>query len=286
MLRSSADAATVRLRRHSVGGAALWLCLAIVAVIWWAYGVGRPTFAGGGDSADSSPAAVASTVRVHADFQFAETAALTADLESLQSDLSQSLRIPRGAGPIEIYIFADSGGYTRFLHQRYPQVPYRRAMFVQDRGVEQVFAQLGPDFRIDLHHEGTHALLHASLTRVPLWLDEGLAKYFEVPPADRANANPYLPIVQAGARHGTFPRLDMLERLRDVGEMGPREYCSAWAWVHFMLNGPPEAHAELIRYLAELRDNRASGELSDRLLEQLPNLSQLFVQHFAAWQKP
>ena len=53
-----------------------------------------------------------------------------------------------------------------------------------------------------------------------------------------------------------------------------------------MLNGPPEAHAELIRYLAELRDNRATGELDDRLIEQLPNLSQLFVQHFATWAKP
>ena len=78
-------------------------------------------------------------------------------------------------------------------------------MFVQDRGVEQVFAQWGPDFRIDLHHEGTHALLHASLARVPLWLDEGLAKYFEVPPAQRANGNPYLPIVEAGADTARFP---------------------------------------------------------------------------------
>ncbi|GIT30210.1 MAG: hypothetical protein Ct9H300mP1_22560 [Planctomycetaceae bacterium] len=35
-------------------------------------------------------------------------------------------------------------------------------------------------FPEDLRHEFTHGVLHSSLKRVPLWLDEGLAEYFEV----------------------------------------------------------------------------------------------------------
>jgi hypothetical protein len=45
-----------------------------------------------------------------------------------------------------------------------------------------VFAYRGEDFETDLRHECTHALLNAALPVVPLWLDEGLAEYFEVLP--------------------------------------------------------------------------------------------------------
>ena len=38
----------------------------------------------------------------------------------------------------------------------------------------------------------THAILNASLRYVPIWLDEGLAKYFETPRGDRATQNPFL----------------------------------------------------------------------------------------------
>jgi hypothetical protein len=74
--------------------------------------------------------------------------------------------------------------------------------------------------------------------------------------------------------------------MRNVADMGPREYCSAWAWVHFMLNGPPAAHAELIRYLDELRGNKAAGDLSDRLAQRLPDLDRLFLRHFAEGHEP
>ena len=53
-------------------------------------------------------------------------------------------------------------------------------------------AYRNPEFGNDLRHECTHALLHAVLPAVPLWLDEGLAKYFEVQRASRAYGHPYL----------------------------------------------------------------------------------------------
>ena len=36
--------------------------------------------------------------------------------------------------------------------------------------------------RQDLRHELTHALLNGVTKEVPLWLDEGLAEYYELPP--------------------------------------------------------------------------------------------------------
>ena len=52
-----------------------------------------------------------------------------------------------------------------------------------------VYAQGGDRLADDLRHEMTHAYLHSVVPDVPLWLDEGLAKYFELP-ARPARAQP------------------------------------------------------------------------------------------------
>ena len=74
---------------------------------------------------------------------------------------------------------------------------------------------------------------------VPLWLDEGLAEYFEVPAADREHGNPHAKYIKIGAHLGQVPLLEDLEQIRDLSEMTRSRYRAAWAWVHFMLHGPP-----------------------------------------------
>ena len=60
-------------------------------------------------------------------------------------------------------------------------MPYRPALFILEGGSPGVYTYRKPDLDIDVRHECTHALLHSALPVVPLWLDEGIAKYFEVP---------------------------------------------------------------------------------------------------------
>ncbi len=204
------------------------------------------------------------------------------DLARLQASLVETLHVERTREPIELYLFADKTAYLEFLHARYPQIPYRRSLYVKDNGPGQVFAQWGAEFAIDLRHEATHALLHGSLSYLPLWLDEGLAKYFELPREQQSSGSPYLPVVRMAAARGAIPPLVMLEAKREFADMGPAEYCYAWAWVHFMLNGPPEARDELAHYLADLAQHRPAGQLSDRLAQRLGNLDTLIARHFSA----
>ena len=77
------------------------------------------------------------------------------------------------------------------MNQWYPRVPYRRALFVKSGSRGRVFAYEHEDLAVDVRHESTHALLHASLPMVPLWLDEGLAEYFEVAESQRAFDHPH-----------------------------------------------------------------------------------------------
>jgi len=142
------------------------------------------------------------------------------------------------------------------------------------------FVFRGPELAVDLRHEATHGVLHASLPMVPLWLDEGLAEYFEVPPAARISANPHLKSVKWNLRLGAVPRLARLEARQDVSDMNAGDYRDAWAWVHFLLNGPPEAHDELVRFLDDIARGAAAGQLSRRLESRLGGAEVRLAEHF------
>ena len=122
--------------------------------------------------------------------------------------------------------------------------------------------------------------LHTWLSHVPLWLDEGMAEYFEVPREKRVRQNPHYALVQAAVRGGQLPRLEELESLDNLDEMGRDEYRDAWAWVHFMLHGPREGQEELTRYLGDLHSGSEAGRLSERLRRRLPDLNRRMADHF------
>jgi hypothetical protein len=150
-------------------------------------------------------------------------------------------------------------------------LPRRRAFFVaQPRtGVNNtedllVYTYWGDRVREDLRHELTHALLHSVLKNVPLWLDEGLAEYFELPPEKHGINFHHLEM----ARRGKEPlkaNLDRLEQLSEVAQMTPAEYRESWGWVHLMLHDKPETKKALLGYLQQLRTNPNPGPLQPRL---------------------
>ena len=218
-----------------------------------------------------------------ADFPLDGYEGLFDDLARLQHDLVRYLGVPPAQAPIELYLFQDQGSYRRFLSQNLPDVPYRRALYVKKDGHGMVFAYRGRQLPVDIRHECTHALLHATLPMVPLWLDEGLAEYFEVAPSERAFGSPHLSGVRWSARLGLLPRLGKLENKGALQDMGGSEYRHAWASVHFMLHGPRQAHDELVRFLADIQAQTPPGLLSRRLKHRLPDLDHRFSGHFRSW---
>ena len=216
----------------------------------------------------------------HANFALAPQQPLLDELSVLRQDLQAILGAPESAEAVHLFLFQEKPTYQAYLKQYFPRVPYRRALFIKARGPGMVFAFQGVDFEIDVRHESTHALLNAWLPRVPLWLDEGLAEYFEVAREKRSSQNPHHEVVRALVSGGQLPRLEALESLESLEAMGRDEYRDAWAWVHFMLHGPRPAHEELVRYLADLESGGEPGRLSDRLRRRLPDLSRRMAEHF------
>jgi hypothetical protein len=219
----------------------------------------------------------------HADFPLDQNVNLLDELARLQRDLARTLGVTESQEQIHLFLFGHQSTYEGYLKLHFPAVPSRRALYIKERGPGMVFAYRTSDFEVDVRHEGTHALLHADLPMVPLWLDEGLAEYFEAPYDDRAFAHPHLAKVKWSVRLGQKPTLDRLEQLRGLEQMGPGEYRHAWAWVHFMLHGSTDAHDELVRFLADIRAHVPPGQLSERLSRRIPNLDKKFTEHFKQW---
>ena len=219
--------------------------------------------------------------RCHADFSLMGQEPLLEEMAVLQQDLAAILGARASREPVHLFLFQTRATYQAYLKQYFPKVPYRRALYMKARGPGMVFAWQGPDFEIDVRHESTHALLHAWLPSVPLWLDEGLAEYFEVPRSERVSENPHHAAARALVQSGQLPRLDELEALAEVDQMGREEYRDAWAWVHFLLHGPREGREELLRYLGELESGADPGKLSDRLRRRIPDLNRCVAEHFA-----
>jgi hypothetical protein len=239
--------------------------------------------AGGARAADWADSRQVGPFVCRADFSLQGLEALWADLGQLQGDLSQCLGIPPAQERIEIYLFSDESGYRRYLKTYFPQLPYRRALFAKFGGPGMVLTYRGKEFETTLRHECTHALLHAALPTVPLWLDEGLAEYFQEPRTQRAYDSRHLSATRWSVRSGTVPNLEKLEDKPDVSQMTSTDYRHAWAWVHFMIHGPAEAHAELARFLGDIRAEVPCGRLSQRLALRLDDVDRSFSDHFKGW---
>ena len=148
---------------------------------------------------------------------------LFAELSQLRDQIFRDLQLPPSNTVVQVYLFDDQDRYERYMRYRYPELPKRRAFFVAHPGTAGgprellVFTFWGDHLRQDLRHELTHALLNSVLKEVPLWLDEGLAEYYELPP-ERDGVNGLH--VDAFRRGEVAPDLAALERLDQVPQMG------------------------------------------------------------------
>jgi hypothetical protein len=230
-------------------------------------------------------------VRSHGPFQFRATFSLDGfgpmfkELSDVEKELQRTLAVPPAGQSIDIYIVENEQAHKRLLRQLYPRVSYRRALYVQRSGQGSVYTYRHAELDVDLRHECTHALLHSTLPMVPLWLDEGLAEYFEMATAQRAFGHPHFSKLRWINFVGFVRDIESLEQCHTLEDMGPTEYRFAWAWVHFMLHGPLPAHRALVHFLGDIRRGNPPGQLSERLQVAMENPKKEMIHHFKKWRR-
>ncbi|HZT82379.1 MAG TPA: DUF1570 domain-containing protein [Gemmataceae bacterium] len=223
-----------------------------------------------------------------ADFKIKEDQAIFRELGELPEQVRKDLKLPDSDKLVYVYLFEDRARYQRYLKQKQPKLPERRAFFVvqpRPMGGEEdliVYTYWSDRIQQDLRHELTHALLHSVINVVPIWLDEGLAEYYELPPQRNGVNSAHVEVLRRGPGGAAVPDLARLEGLTEVEQMTRAEYREAWAWVHLMLHGKPEAKAALLdylQYLRPLRPNARPKPLRPQLAAVYPSPEQALEQH-------
>ncbi|MBI1347328.1 DUF1570 domain-containing protein [bacterium] len=222
---------------------------------------------------------------VQSDIRLPKNHPLIQDLEHLREEMAHTLQLPLQKQPVTVYLFADEVRYAQYLQTAFPNLPPRRAYFVGTTDELAVYTFWGEKIQEDLRHEYTHGVLHASLKDVPLWLDEGLAEYFEIVSSKHGFNAEYAQQLTEALNNGWRPDVKRLEQLGDVGQMQKADYLEAWAWAHFMLHDSETTQAVLVDFLNELRFDAHPGPLSDRLAKALPHYDERFVAYAATLQQ-
>jgi hypothetical protein len=226
------------------------------------------------------------------DFEVKPDMPLFQELAKLRDQVYRELQLTPGRSTVQVYLFESKERYEEYMHAHYANLPPRRAFFIQQQRVMGgaddllVYTRWGERIQQDLRHELTHALLHSVMRDVPLWLDEGLAEYFELPPDCHGINSSHVETLRRDLGLSFRADLDRLEKLKDVNEMKSPEYREAWLWVHLMLHSRPEAKTALLTYLQELRTNRNPGLLGPRLAAVFPSLNETFKKHLEQIELP
>jgi hypothetical protein len=210
---------------------------------------------------------------IRADFPLAGQHRLVRELDGLRADVSQELSLPVSDEPVHLYLFETADRYDAFVARQYPGFPARRAFFVETDTTLSVFAAWQDRIAEDLRHETTHGYVHAVVPAVPLWLDEGIAEYFETPRNDHGLHRGHVAHLAGRLLEGTWrPDMDRLESLTVAGDMSQDHYAEAWCWVHWLLHSTPDRRRLLQDYLADVRRDPETPPLSQRIRHLTPSV--------------
>jgi len=200
------------------------------------------------------------------DFELSTDHRLIRDLTAERDDICQTLDLPCTNERITVYLFRDAETYGQYRSRYFPGVPSRRAFFVETDTQLTVYAHWSDRVAEDLRHEVAHGYLHAVVDGLPLWLDEGLAEYFEVPRGQGGLNRPHVDLIaDMIEQNGWQPDLARLEQIKDTAQMDQRSYAESWAWVYFLLQSGPERRELLTSYLLDVSARGATEPLSARL---------------------
>ena len=217
---------------------------------------------------------------IQSNFSISKDAPLVQELNVLRDQIVQTLQLPKQRDSVTVYLFSDQDSYRRYMHTTWPNLPARRAYFIGSSRELAVYSFHSAKVQEDLRHEFTHGLLHASLNSVPLWLDEGLAEYFEVRGPQPGAPHPeHLRHLQQARAEGWNPSLYQLEQLADFQKMTQRDYAESWGWVHFMLNADDNARQALIEYIGQLESKTIPAPMRPMLEKVSPGYYNGMIAH-------
>jgi hypothetical protein len=217
---------------------------------------------------------------VQSDFGLPPHHRLLDEVAAQRGELFQRLNLPPSDEPVYVYLFESEERFNAFIKAQYPNFPARRAFFVESDTRLAVYAHWGDRVAEDLRHEVAHGYIHSVVPRIPLWLDEGLAEFFEVPRGNAGLNQPHVQLLLVQLlEQGWRPNMERLEQLNSPGAMTQADYAESWAWAHWLLETDTLRRELLQQYLQTLRKSGRVEPLSVHVRRVIPQPEQMLVEH-------
>ncbi len=188
-------------------------------------------------------------------------------LVPLKKEMEETLGISIDNQPVYLVVLSDQTEFELYLRTHFPNTPNRRALYIQNRGQGVVLTYLHSEWLIDARHECSHALLHQTGIKLPLWLDEGIAEYFENTEENPTYHPAHSPAVQTQLRYGQVVEIEELEN-HAYSQLDAKGYRDAWSVVALLLHHSDETRQSLRTYVSDLQSGAAAGLLIRRLSKE------------------
>ncbi len=217
---------------------------------------------------------------IHSDFALPRDHRLIAELTARRHEISELLEIPTVDEPINVFLFDNEEHFRTFMTQRHPEFPNRRAFFIKDDTSLNVYAFWGSRVGEDLRHEVTHGYLHGVVPNLPLWLDEGIAEYFEIGRGKGGVNGPHVyQLSNSLNRKEWKPNLARLEALESATEMTQMDYAESWLWVHFLLSGDLQSRSIIREHLQQLVETGHANLILPTVTNEFPDYEVQLISH-------
>ena len=206
-----------------------------------------------------------------------------ASLKSLPTRLSKYYRQELTVKPVHVLVFPNRQCYLRHLDRTLPKAPRRTSLFVVRGGKPTILIVDGERFQQDLVHEAVHAVNYANFGsgEFPLWLDEGVAEWFEDSESRQEKIHGELIRGIMGDQRQALAvplKMSTLERITSTMRADAMVYAASWAWCRFLGDHSTACHRVWLRYLSDIQSGIAPGKLSHRLTLAVPNYEELFLR--------
>ena len=217
---------------------------------------------------------------IHSNFYIPSKHRLVEELIARRRDISDQLLLPSSNEPINVFVFQTEDDYVDYMYREHPEFPNRRAFFVKNDTELRIYAWWGKRVGEDLRHEVTHGYLHSVVPNLPLWLDEGLAEFYETPRGSHGLNKSHVFLLNESFRRGEWqPDLSRLESLENPTEMSQIHYAESWLWVHLLLEGDHACPRVIQDQLARLRMSAESEEMSLFIDKEIDNKELKLIEH-------
>lgn len=198
------------------------------------------------------------------------------ELKATLRDMQELLDLPDMRESARIQVFSSDYDLEKAIRKKSKIIPLRRTYFFENisSGEMEILVKYTDYIADDLRHESAHAYLHGICSHLPLWLDEGLAEYFEPSRTTQGyqprHINRLMRMMNSSSWKPNLARLDALEHSIQY-DLTVEEYAHSWIWVHFLINDSPETKRLLQNYLQGLERKETPTPLSEQIRKLYPD---------------